>query len=769
MSKTINLKDNIKSAGIWTSTTNAGVGAGWIGGQTNDWRLASLYVNNAVVHACISMVASSVASINFNLFDFPIAKNKPVEPIQIDNHPQLDLFNISDELLHAHDIFRLTATYQMICGRAYIYMERDPVTGKIDKLKMLQPWWVEPYRNPDGTIQSYFYLQPVGGTDRKQKVSIPITDMIDIRFPAPSDPYGGGDSPLRSAWQIASLSNKFQQYQDTLFDNRARPDQAFIPGGDIGADEAIALEKKFNDKFRGSGNGKTLILQNKGQLIPLTYQPQDQANLQIDHELKINLCNALHIPIVLMDDNPNRAGIEGAIVQYQREAVKPIVHLIQSKLNRKLVSQYGTTLQIIFDQVVPEDADFMAQQKQIEDEKMLNAFKAGAVSVNEYRQTLGLPPIVGGDDVMVPTIATPELLPNDDDVKTEPQPEDTIDNNDDTKHIDTLIQLNEKVSTGCLSRQVAISLAAKILKQDEKSVSHLIGFKVEKQVTCDCGNCNDKSIKSSDENPFAPKIGCPVPEGELIHPIMEKLFKTLKDKIMDQVPMVARSLRKDESDDKDKLFTLVSLFKSDDESEPEQDNFVPIDDWDQTVDQHLQPVIEIYAKQGSNYLLHRVGANPDVWSVVPPKQVEATKQQTLKLAQSTMSTTMQSVKTATENQRKEIHDGVFAGDTVEELGKRVNQIFVGLDRDHATMIGQTEASRAVHNGLRIAAKESNLVKGFQFVTSSEACPICLPLAGKQIGLDGQFVHSDYDDSMLPIHPRCRCTVIEVLKDGSQID
>jgi phage portal protein BeeE len=87
MSKKINLKDNIKSAGIWTSTTNAGVGAGWIGGQTNDWRLASLYVNNAVVHACISMVASSVASINFNLFDFPIAKNKPVEPIQIDNHP----------------------------------------------------------------------------------------------------------------------------------------------------------------------------------------------------------------------------------------------------------------------------------------------------------------------------------------------------------------------------------------------------------------------------------------------------------------------------------------------------------------------------------------------------------------------------------------------------------------------------------------------------------------------------------------------------------
>jgi hypothetical protein len=145
--------------------------------------------------------------------------------------------------------------------------------------------------------------------------------------------------------------------------------------------------------------------------------------------------------------------------------------------------------------------------------------------------------------------------------------------------------------------------------------------------------------------------------------------------------------------------------------------------------------------------MHRIGASADLQSVIPPKISEATKKQSMKLADETMKTTMHDTETAKQMLRQQIHDGVFVGDATAELGKRVNDIFTNLEKSHALMIGQTEASRAVHEGLRIAARESGVVKGFQFLTSAEACPICQDLSGKTIGLDEQFTPSDYDDSM----------------------
>ena len=136
---------------------------------------------------------------------------------------------------------------------------------------------------------------------------------------------------------------------------------------------------------------------------------------------------------------------------------------------------------------------------------------------------------------------------------------------------------------------------------------------------------------------------------------------------------------------------------------------------------------------------------------------------TMKLAQSTMATTLHDVNTAKNELREQIKQGTFQGDSVRELGKRVNSVFAALDKTHCKMIAQTESSRAVHNGLRIAAEESGLVSGFKFVASSDACPICLGLDGQTTTINKQFITNDYDNSLLPIHPNCRCTMTEILK------
>ncbi len=84
-----------------------------------------------------------------------------------------------------------------------------------------------------------------------------------------------------------------------------------------------------------------------------------------------------------------------------------------------------------------------------------------------------------------------------------------------------------------------------------------------------------------------------------------------------------------------------------------------------------------------------------------------------------------------------------AGETALELQRRLVAIF---GRERAAVIGQTEASRATHEGQRIADKDSGVIEKRAWLASADACPMCLlpgnlvlcpqPLAASRVGYDG---------------------------------
>lgn len=112
---------------------------------------------------------------------------------------------------------------------------------------------------------------------------------------------------------------------------------------------------------------------------------------------------------------------------------------------------------------------------------------------------------------------------------------------------------------------------------------------------------------------------------------------------------------------------------------------------------------------------------------------------------------------------------VDRGDSVRDLTKRVNEVFDDLEESSAKRIAQTEASRAVHTAQEMAAVESGVVVGKELLVSADACPICQKVAteAKTVRL-GQAFAVIGDDPIYstimapPIHPNCRCTMVEVL-------
>ena len=116
--------------------------------------------------------------------------------------------------------------------------------------------------------------------------------------------------------------------------------------------------------------------------------------------------------------------------------------------------------------------------------------------------------------------------------------------------------------------------------------------------------------------------------------------------------------------------------------------------------------------------------------------------------------------------RRELAEGLSQGEAVKKLAARVRRIF---DTPRARTIAITETSRATHASQMLAAQESGVVQGLQWLTPSDSCDRCLPLAGKVVKLGEPFVVLPGGGPYAvvrhpPYHPHCRCSVSEILSE-----
>jgi len=137
---------------------------------------------------------------------------------------------------------------------------------------------------------------------------------------------------------------------------------------------------------------------------------------------------------------------------------------------------------------------------------------------------------------------------------------------------------------------------------------------------------------------------------------------------------------------------------------------------------------------------------------------------------------------STDKLRRELLEGLKAGEGVPELMKRVNGTYANWHKFRSESIARTEALRASNQGAIEAYKQSGVVKKKVWIThfSSATCDWCKKMHNKVISLEKNFFNKgdaftilvdgkkrtmklDYSDTPCPpVHTRCRCTVAAVI-------
>src|SRR5262249_30165839 len=87
-------------------------------------------------------------------------------------------------------------------------------------------------------------------------------------------------------------------------------------------------------------------------------------------------------------------------LDYARNGIKPRCMRMQEALNSNFVNRFDERLFLAFDDPVPAD-----ERAQIDRLKTL--VNVGIMSENEARAELGLPPVEGGDEILVPNNRVP--------------------------------------------------------------------------------------------------------------------------------------------------------------------------------------------------------------------------------------------------------------------------------------------------------------------------------------------------------------------------
>ena len=400
------------------------VGSPWLSSTAgrpiaSDAQLMLEYLTNDLVYTCANWNAASVAQVPFRLYALRRAGQKAVtgfstrsvpaktlaqlkgnpnlsrtlsraaEVEEITDHPLLNLLEKDNDGLNGYQLRYMTGVYMEVFGGAYWLLEPGPFEP-VRRIKVLPTQRVLPLRDNDLAVVGYKYMPALTGA----WMQLDKQDVLDFRFPAVEDPYGGRHAPLRSAYMQAELAAKYAMYENSLMDNRARVDGTFIPKDQLTKTQAERAELLWNQKFGGEGNGRVLVAQQAGTFVPTRYPPTDLGPLEISRETLKRLAHAFGVPEALLSKDATYANMQASLTLYARQTILPRVLILEQKLNEMLTPLYGDRLFLAAENPVPADAAFDLEKTQI-------AIRAGVLSKSEIRRAMGfsdMPPEESGEN-----------------------------------------------------------------------------------------------------------------------------------------------------------------------------------------------------------------------------------------------------------------------------------------------------------------------------------------------------------------------------------
>lgn len=373
---------------------------------------SSGYGRNELVYACIRERAENLPQSVLRVYpgDQPQARGEPLE-----QHRLRQLIAAPNPVCGEFEFFELSVTYLDLAGNCYWLIQRGR-DGLPAELWPVRPDLIRIFPTTDPRVWNYGYvLDPASSARNITTEIVPVSrrDLIHIKYPNPLDAYFG-QPPLRPSARAVSLDNAATDFVDTLLRNYAVPGVVIKTAVKVDQTIADALKRRWKASFGGARRGEPAVLQTGMDVQPLGMNLRDLEFPDLRAYSESRICAALDVPPILVGakvglDRSTFTNYAEARKQLWEEAIFSLQRRFREPVESQLLPEFtGVGRSRVHLRWDNSDVLALQEAESAKWERATNALARGGITVNDFRRTVGLDPVGGGDVFLMPAGVVPQ-------------------------------------------------------------------------------------------------------------------------------------------------------------------------------------------------------------------------------------------------------------------------------------------------------------------------------------------------------------------------
>jgi HK97 family phage portal protein len=312
---------------------------------------AQLESNLGSCFAANNAIAEPTAAVELKLY----RKSKGGKREEVLEHELLELLANPNNAHTGEQLRSLHFSYMNFVGESYIYM-RDSRGNAYDPAKGKLPAALEIF--PAHLVQFKLEAAYTQSTIRYGQETYPLTSVVRDLNPDPGRPYYGR-SIVRAAAQTLDTEFQMKEWNRRFFANNARPSLIVKTNEPLDQEAYDRRKAQFRDENTGTENAFKPLQIEGGDATPymLSQQDLDFLNSRKFSRDEILAMWRVSPGIIGAVENVNRSNLEAGFYIHAVVNIRPRIRQFVRQLNASLVSFYDPTLELGFEDPVPEDTD----------------------------------------------------------------------------------------------------------------------------------------------------------------------------------------------------------------------------------------------------------------------------------------------------------------------------------------------------------------------------------------------------------------------------
>ena len=336
----------------------------------------------AAVYSCISLIADTIASLPFHLYN-----ESEGGKIRVKNQMDYLVSRKPSDSYNSFDFRRAIINQLLLRGNAYILPIKS--RGQISALQLIDT--------------DYVTLDTTSGVLR-YRVSAPNGVQLDllpaqiIHLKAFTMDGVNGLSPILYAKETIGTAMAATKHIGGFYGNGAMPKGILQLQGSIrDADRVREIGKQFDSRYSGSNSGRTAVLTEGAEYKPVAMSMQEAEFIATMRFSVEEICRLFHVPphkIGHLDGGSYGNSIEAQNAQFVSDCIRPLAESMEMEFTNKLLTG-GFEFEMDLKGLMRGDIQAQVQRN-------VSYWNIGVISANEIRNQEGMPPIEGGDEYNKP-------------------------------------------------------------------------------------------------------------------------------------------------------------------------------------------------------------------------------------------------------------------------------------------------------------------------------------------------------------------------------